>query len=58
LRSAGGAAAVGDDFFELRLHLRDAFGLGGGEILGFAEVVVEVVELDGLALIAAFAPAA
>ena len=57
LRCAGRVAAVGDDFFKQRLHLGDAFGLGG-EVLGFADVLAggvgqrgaeDVGQLDDLA---------
>lgn len=58
LRFAIGAAAVPDEFFEEGLHFCDFGWLGAGEVGGFGEVAVEMVELDGLGGVGPLAPAA
>lgn len=55
---ARSAASVGDELFEQCFHLGDLLRHQSGEVLGFAKVMLEVVELDGLRWIATFAPAA
>ena len=42
-----GVASVGDEFFQKRLHLGDAFGLLGGQVFGLTKVFRQVVELNG-----------
>ena len=54
---AGGTAAVLYEFFHDGLHVGDAFGVLVGYVLSFADVLLQIVELDGF-VFAAFGPAA
>jgi hypothetical protein len=46
LRLCAGAAAGADEFFEGGLHAFEAFGMQRGDVLGFSQVCVVVVELS------------
>ena len=50
-------AALDDELFEKSLHLCNPFRLLGGQIRGFTDVIGQIVELDGLRLVATLAPA-
>lgn len=50
------ASALDDERLEQSLYLRESLRLFRGRIPGFADVVGQVVQLYGLALIVAFAP--
>ena len=47
LRRARRAAAVRDESFQDHLHFSDALGVLGSQVLGFAEIVGQVVQQHG-----------